>query len=106
MRTLLHPAREDLALPNVLYALGDPLRLQIVQQLAESEAAVSCQHITIDDAVAKSTRSHHFKVLRETGLIRMTPHGRQVLVTLRQADLEARFPGLLKIVLQVYKSPE
>ncbi len=103
MRTLLHPACEDLFLPTILYALGDPLRLRIVGQLAALDDAISCGDIHVVKEVAKSTGSHHFKVLREAGLIRMVPQGRRVLVSLRRADLEARFPGLLETILQTYQ---
>jgi DNA-binding transcriptional ArsR family regulator len=103
MRTLMHPACEDLTLPNILYALGDPLRLRIVGQLAAAEEAMSCGDIAVVKEVAKSTGSHHFKVLREAGLIRMVPQGRRILVSLRREDLEERFPGLLDAVLQTYQ---
>jgi DNA-binding transcriptional ArsR family regulator len=106
MRLLLvHPSREDLSLPAILYALGDPLRLRIVAQLAranESGEKIACHNCLVDEAVAKSTLSFHFKVLREAGLVRMVPQGRQVLVSLRKEDLETRFPGLLETVLSVY----
>jgi DNA-binding transcriptional ArsR family regulator len=106
MRTLLHPARDELTLPAVLYALGDPLRLRIVGQLATVDEAMSCGEIQVVKEVAKSTGSHQFKVLREAGLIRMVPQGRRILVSLRREDLEARFPGLLKSVLQAYGQSE
>ena len=99
----MHPACEDLTLPNILYALGDPLRLRIVGQLAAAEEAMSCGDIAVVKEVAKSTGSHHFKVLREAGLIRMVPQGRRILVSLRREDLEERFPGLLDAVLQTYQ---
>jgi DNA-binding transcriptional ArsR family regulator len=102
MRTLLHPAGADLALPNILYALGDPARLQIVGELAAEHDAVSCQRFVIE-GVAKSTQSHRLKVLREAGLIRMVPQGRQVLVSLRRDELNERFPGLLDTILQTYQ---
>ena len=105
MRTLLHPPSEDLALPNILYALGDPLRLRIVGQLAALDEAISCGDIHVVREVPKSTGSHQFKVLREAGVIRMVPQGRRILVSLRKADLEARFPGLLDTVLQAYQQP-
>lgn len=99
----MHPAREDLALPNILYALGDPLRLKVVEQLADAQEGVSCQHIVVGEGVAKSTQSHQFKVLREAGLIRMDPQGRRILVSLRKDDLDARFPGLLDAILHTYQ---
>lgn len=102
MRTLLHPACEDLSLPNILYALGDPVRLRIVGQLAAVNQAISCGDISVVHEVPKSTGSHQFKVLREAGLIRMVPQGRRVLVSLRKEDLELRFPGLLEIILHTY----
>ena len=103
MRTLLHPASEDLSLPHILYALGDPLRLRIVGQLAALHESISCGDIEVVHEVPKSTGSHHFKVLREAGLIRMVPQGRRILVSLRKADLQARFPGLLETILQTYQ---
>lgn len=98
----MHPACEDLSLPNILYALGDPLRLRMVGQLASAHEGISCQYLCMGEGVAKSTQSHHFKVLRESGLIRMVPQGRRLLVSLRREELEARFPGLLETILQTY----
>jgi DNA-binding transcriptional ArsR family regulator len=103
MRTPLHPAREELSLPNILYALGDPLRLRIVGQLAEVDQAISCGDLHVVREVPKSTGSHQFKVLREAGLIRMVPQGRRVLVSLRREDLETRFPGLLETIMRTYQ---
>ncbi len=102
MRTLLHPTREEFSLPAILYALGDPARLRIVEQLAAASEAISCGELSVVKEVPKSTGSHHFKVLREAGLIRMVPHGRRVLVSLRREDLDARFPGLLAVILQAH----
>ena len=102
MRSLLHPTREDFSLPNILYALGDPARLRLVAQLAGVNEAISCGELSVVKEVPKSTGSHHFKVLREAGLIRMVPQGRRVLVSLRREDLEARFPGLLDTILRTY----
>ena len=96
----MHPAYEDLSLPNILYALGDPLRLRIVGQLAADNEALTCGDLHVVQEVAKSTGSHQFKVLREAGVIRMVPQGRRILVALRRAELDQRFPGLLDAVLQ------
>ena len=49
--------------------------------------------------VTKSTCTHHFKVLREAGVIRQRRSGTARLNTLRSEDLEARFPGLLDAIL-------
>ena len=99
---MVHPAREDLSLPTIFYALGDPVRLSIVAELAkasETDEKKACLDFHVDANMAKSTLSFHFKVLREAGLVRMVPQGRRVLVSLREEDLEARFPGLLEAVL-------
>jgi DNA-binding transcriptional ArsR family regulator len=103
---LVHPAREDMSLPSILYALGDSLRLQIVAELAmlsETDEKMACQEFLRGEAIAKSTLSFHFKILREAGVVRMIPQGRRVLVTLRREDLEERFPGVLGAILQGYK---
>ena len=92
-------------MPTILYALGDPLRLQIVAQLAmlnESDEKMACHDFLVGETVAKSTLSFHFKVLREAGLVRMAPQGRRVLVSLRREELETRFPGLLEAILSTY----
>ena len=90
-------------MPNILYALGDSLRLGIVGQLAGADEAISCGDLHVVKEVPKSTGSHQFKVLREAGLIRMVPQGRRVLVSLRRNDLEMRFPGLLETILHTYQ---
>lgn len=97
MRTRNHPAADDLSLPQVLHALSDPVRLALVRDLA-SGGEQPCN--ALDLPVAKSTASHHFRVLREAGIIRQRPEGTQYLNALRRADLDRRFPGLLDAVLQ------
>jgi DNA-binding transcriptional ArsR family regulator len=97
MRPIYHPDRKDIALAGVLYALGDPVRLEVVRRLASCQMQPCC---ALSDSVPKSTLSHHFKVLRETGVIFSQREGTQYINSLRQEDLEARFPGLLDAVLQ------
>lgn len=97
-RQLTHPEPAQLQLTEVLFALSDPVRLAIVRQLAEGPMpAAACSEIEPD--LAKSTRSHHLKTLREAGVIRNEPHGRERLLTLRRDELDALFPGLLDAVL-------
>jgi DNA-binding transcriptional ArsR family regulator len=85
-----------LELPSVLHALSDPARLEIVRRLAAG-SEWSCGRF--DLGLSKATLSHHFRVLREAGVVRTRPDGRKRLLSLREADLNARFPGLLEVVL-------
>ena len=96
-RELPHPDLADVELPAVLFALSDPARLDLVRQLAAQGQLTVAQCQTPE--VPKSTFSHHLKTLREAGVIRNEPAGRQRTVTLRRAELEERFPGLLDAVL-------
>src|ERR1700749_466164 len=95
--TIVHPAREELELGAVLHALSDPVRLRIVAELASTEGEYTCGSFALP--VTKSTCTHHFKVLRESGLIHQRPQGTTRLNRLRREDIEARFPGLLVTVL-------
>jgi DNA-binding transcriptional ArsR family regulator len=94
---IAHPAREEIDLGAVLHALGDPVRLRIVAQLACGAEAPTCG--SFDLPVTKSTCTHHFKVLREAGVLEQRQEGRTRLNALRRDDLEARFPGLLESIL-------
>jgi len=90
------PPTEELELPAVLHALSDPIRLRIVRDLQDG-GACNCGAFTVP--VAKSTLSHHLRVLREAGLTLTEPSGTQRVVSLRRSDIDARFPGLLDAVL-------
>jgi DNA-binding transcriptional ArsR family regulator len=97
-RDLPHPLIGEVCLTDVLFALSDPQRLQIVRQLNTGPAAeVSCA--AIGGEMPKSTRSHHLKLLREAGVIRSVARGRERMISLRQDELDLRFPGLLGAVL-------
>ena len=105
MPILYHPNTDDITLPSVLYALGDPIRLGIVRHIAAADAEVTCGE-TVRGPVPKSTLSHHLKVLREAGVIRARKQGREYHNALRRAELDARFPGLLDAVLRAPDADE
>src|SRR4051794_18206487 len=92
------PRRDDLRLESVLQALSDPVRLLIVRKLAETPGSEQACG-TFGLPVGKSTASHHFRVLREAGVVHQRHQGRQRLNELRREDLNARFPGLLDSVV-------
>ena len=92
-----HPERSELELPAVLHALSDPHRLEIVRRLAEDSEPRPCGTFGFD--ISKSTMTHHFRILRESGVIRQERQGTTKLTELRREDLDARFPGLLDAVL-------
>ncbi|WP_046494986.1 ArsR/SmtB family transcription factor [Streptomyces odonnellii] len=96
-RELAHPPRTDIRLEGVLHALSDPIRLRIVRELAAADCELACSHFGLP--VAKSTTTHHFRVLRESGLIRQIYRGTAKMSGLRKDDLDALFPGLLDSVL-------
>ena len=97
MQDLFHPTRDELSMSSILNALGDPARLQIMKQLSEkSEMTCACCNVKLQ----KSALSHHFKVLRESGLIHVRIDGKQRFLTIRYDDLTARFPGLLETILR------
>lgn len=96
-RVIDHPAREEITLEAVLAALADPVRLRIVGDLAAGHTEMAC--ISFSLPVTKSTATHHFRVLREAGLIRQSYQGTSRMNVLRQDDLETLFPGLLNTIL-------
>ena len=95
---IAHPSRAEIELGAVLHALSDPVRLKMVAVLAGAESEPTCG--SFDVPVTKSTCTHHFKVLREAGVIHQRQEGTARRNMLRRDDLEARFPGLLATILQ------
>ncbi len=95
---LAEPDVVNLRLETIFAALADPLRLTIVRKLMlEAEAYDhACGWFGFDRP--KSSLTHHFKALREAGVIRQRQYGLERRSRLRTEDLEARFPGLLDLV--------
>ncbi|WP_433427868.1 ArsR/SmtB family transcription factor [Nonomuraea sp. CA-141351] len=93
---MLHPSRDQIQLVEVLAALGHPVRAQIVRALSSGEEEF-CGAIVPD--VPKSTLTGHWRILREAGVICQRPEGRKLFIRLRREDLDARFPGLLDLMM-------
>ncbi|MFC4959939.1 ArsR/SmtB family transcription factor [Streptomyces mauvecolor] len=96
-RELAHPARDEIRLECVLHALSDPMRMRVVRALATTGDELSCSHFVLP--VTKSTTTHHFRVLREAGVIEQVYRGTAKMNGLRRTDLDALFPGLLDSIL-------
>jgi DNA-binding transcriptional ArsR family regulator len=104
VKPLFHPSIEDVSVESVLHALSDPTRVAIFAEIATTQCSATCsafQNI-IDRPIPKSTLSQHFKVLRESGLIRAERKGVEMLNTSRCAEVDARFPGLIASIVNAY----
>jgi DNA-binding transcriptional ArsR family regulator len=102
------PAIEELDPGALFAALADPLRRRVVVELArgervDSRGERSCASFELP--VAKSTRTYHWRVLREGGLIRQRDVGNGTFVRLRREELEQRFPGLVKAIAHIGADP-
>lgn len=90
------PSRDEISLTKVLHALSDPVRMEIVLKIA-SAGQVACG--AFDIPMPKSTLSHHFKVLRESGVVASRREGNVLINSIRFDDLEARFPGVIEAII-------
>jgi DNA-binding transcriptional ArsR family regulator len=92
------PPLEEVDLGQVFRALSDPLRRGVVADLAadSTDGERACSSFALP--VAKSTRTHHWRALREAGLITQRDAGNGTFVRLRRDEFESRFPGLLATV--------
>lgn len=106
MRPLFHPPIEDVTVEGILHALSDPVRVAIFANIAASNCAHNCSNFVniSQKQIPKSTLSHHFKALREAGLIRAERRGVEMQNTSRCSEIEQRFPGLLPAILTAHKA--
>ena len=94
---LEHPRLGLVPVTAMMHALSDETRLAIVHTLFAEPDGRACGTFPVD--VAPSTLSHHFKVLREAGLIHQEDRGAQRWTMLRAPELDTRFPGFLASVI-------
>ena len=92
------PAR----MARLFEALGDPWRLEIVLQLYR-QGECTCNELNCGRP--KSTMSHHFRVLREAGLVHTRIEGVTHVNRLCREELERDFPGLLETILRAAPKP-
>jgi DNA-binding transcriptional ArsR family regulator len=105
MRPLIHPSADDITVEAILHALSDPARVAIFAQVVGSECPQSCSDFAkiLEGVIPKSTLSQHFKVLRESGLIRSERRGVEMHNTSRCAEIERRFPGLVSAITRAHQ---
>jgi DNA-binding transcriptional ArsR family regulator len=101
---LFHPSLEDITVEGILHALSDPVRAAIFADIVAQECSHNCSmFLTVSDkAIPKSTLSQHFRALREAGLIRGERRGVEMHNTSRCAEIEERFPGLLRAIISAH----
>jgi DNA-binding transcriptional ArsR family regulator len=104
MRPLFHPSVEDVTVEAILHALSDPVRVAICADIVGADCSQNCSTFLSvrNKTIPKSTLSQHFKVLREAGLIRSERHGVEMQNTSRCAEIEGRFPGLIKAIVNAH----
>jgi DNA-binding transcriptional ArsR family regulator len=98
---LVHPEPDEFDMLDILHALSDPTRMTIVRTL-RATAERACGTFPVD--VAPSTLTHHFRVLRQAGVIRQREDGNRRWTALRDQELEASFPGLLDAIVTAYEN--
>ena len=98
-----HPSIEEVDLVEIMYALSDPTRVEIVKCLAEEARPLTCGELILNRP--KSSMSHHFKILRSAGLVETEIHGTEHLNSLRLQELEEKFPMVLNSILKALNTP-
>jgi len=102
----VEPAAGDIQLPRVLAALADPHRLAAVRFVARHSESWCMQVIQEAELpMTKPTFSHHLRILREAGIITKRIQGTKGYMSVRKADLDRRFPGLIDAVLSAETEP-
>lgn len=104
MRPLFHPSIEDITVEGILHALSDPVRVAIYADILSQECSQNCSTFSTvsDKTIPKSTLSQHFRALREAGLIHGERRGVEVHNTSRIAEIEQRFPGLIRAIVNAH----
>ena len=106
MRPIHHPHPAEISVPGILYALSDPVRVRILNGLRDADCSRNCTTFTNigDTPLPKSTLSHHFRILREAGLIHSERKGVELQNRMRCEELEAKFGPMIRAILSAYEA--
>jgi DNA-binding transcriptional ArsR family regulator len=104
VRPLFHPSLEEITVEGILHVLSDPVRVAIFVDIAAQECSQSCSmFLTVSDKrIPKSPLSQHFRALREAGLIRGERRGVEMHNISRCAEVDERFPGLIRAIVNAH----
>ncbi|MCP2266035.1 ArsR/SmtB family transcription factor [Promicromonospora thailandica] len=99
MTTNESPAQDPrLDLGAVLRALSDEHRRAVMTELAADRSDPERTCNSFDLPISKQTQTHHFRTLRDAGLIEEINYGNRKGISLRRDAVDARFPGLLDLL--------
>jgi DNA-binding transcriptional ArsR family regulator len=106
MRPLYHPSLKEITVQGLLYALSDPVRVRIYEELVQAECAMNCSAFLSNGNLKfpKSTLSQHFKTLREAGLIRSERQGVELKNSSRCQELKKKFGPMIVSILKAYEN--
>ena len=107
MRPLYHPPLSEVTVQGILFALSDPVRVRIFAELIGAEGRNCAAFLNVNELpLPKSSLSQHFKVLRESGLIRSERKGVELKNYTRCDELQKKFGTLLSAILQAYRKED
>jgi len=105
VRPLYHPPLSEITVQGILHALSDPVRVQIFVHLAAAECPQNCtafSHLG-GSPLPRSSLSHHFKILREAGLIRSERKGVELQNRTRCEELKVAFGPLVDTIVTAFE---
>jgi DNA-binding transcriptional ArsR family regulator len=105
VRPIYHPHPDEITVQGVLYALSDPVRVEIFMQLLSADCTKNCTTFANvkSTPLPKSTLSQHFKILREAGLVRSERRGVELQNRVRCEDIAEKFGAMVKAILEAYQ---
>lgn len=106
MRPIYHPHPDEITVQGILYALSDPVRVQILIGLRGADCSRNCTTFRNmgGKPLPKSTLSQHFRILREAGLIQSERKGVELHNRTRCQELEAKYGPMIRAILNAYET--